>query len=294
MALDLKNLTIRSISGIVYIGLIIGAVMWGMEAVAALCSIFIVIGIYEQEKNSIASYYAGWKKYWIVDTLIALMILWTMELSFSSIQSFDTEWYLLTLWLLLIFTLVRIIIQIFADDKEGFRSIAISAFSVIYLAIPLSFFLVLELNIYLHWMLVAMISMIWINDTGAYLVGSLFGRHKMFPKVSPKKSWEGLVGGWFFNLLAGVAFFFIFKGNTICNDIIGWMIIGSAVTVMATLGDLFESMIKRSLNIKDSGNVIPGHGGVLDRIDSLLFVLPTLMLLLVYLMQSVSDSMIID
>ena len=106
---------------------------------------------------------------------------------------------------------------------------------------------------------------IWANDTGAYLAGSTFGKHKLFPSVSPKKSWEGFVGGFIASVIAA-------------GLLLGWkpssLVFGAVISIAATWGDLFESMIKRQVGVKDSGNIIPGHGGILDRIDSLLLVLP--------------------
>ena len=106
---------------------------------------------------------------------------------------------------------------------------------------------------------------IWANDTGAYLAGSTFGKHKLFPSVSPKKSWEGFFGGFVASIIAA-------------GLLLGWkpssLVFGAVISIAATWGDLFESMIKRQVGVKDSGNIIPGHGGILDRIDSLLLVLP--------------------
>ena len=118
--------------------------------------------------------------------------------------------------------------------------------------------------------------MIWLNDTGAYCTGSLLGRHKMFPRVSPKKSWEGFAGGLLFCVAAAVgAWCFGIQGW----DLWQWLVAGAVACAASTYGDLFESLLKRNAGIKDSGNLIPGHGGILDRIDSLLMVAPAFMLL---------------
>ena len=132
--------------------------------------------------------------------------------------------------------------------------------------------------------------MIWLNDTGAFCVGSLIGRRRLFERISPKKSWEGFYGGLLFSIIAGIV-----AGSPLLADhctaslhnanftAVSLGILGLLVSIMSTWGDLVESMIKRTLGIKDSGHLLPGHGGILDRIDSLLFVAPaTLLFLLIH------------
>jgi phosphatidate cytidylyltransferase len=113
---------------------------------------------------------------------------------------------------------------------------------------------------------------VWVYDSMAYLVGSMFGKHKINEKISPNKTWEGFTAGAIFALVMGVLNAVIFQEP----DIVNWLIIAAIVVAFGTLGDLFESKIKRKLNVKDSGSVLPGHGGLLDRLDSLLFVIPVI------------------
>ena len=118
--------------------------------------------------------------------------------------------------------------------------------------------------------IMAIFIFVWLDDTGAYLVGSLIGKHKLFERISPKKSWEGSIGGAFFSIASSFVFahFFPFMST--------WQWAGLAVTVVifGTWGDLTESLMKRQLGIKDSGNILPGHGGMLDRFDSALMAIP--------------------
>ncbi|TAK40283.1 MAG: phosphatidate cytidylyltransferase, partial [Saprospiraceae bacterium] len=110
----------------------------------------------------------------------------------------------------------------------------------------------------------------WMNDTGAYIIGSLFGKHLLFSRISPKKTWEGTFGGIAITFL--VAFLFcVFTNELRFRD---WIILGAIVSIFGSVGDLVESMLKRSVGVKDSGNLLPGHGGVLDRFDAFIFVLP--------------------
>lgn len=118
--------------------------------------------------------------------------------------------------------------------------------------------------------------LLWVSDSMAYVVGSLMGKHKLAPKISSGKSWEGAIGGFVFTVLCGFIFqYYIFEGSRF-----NWLIIGFIVALMAPIGDLVESKLKRSFNAKDSGKLIPGHGGFLDRLDSFIFVIPFIYLYL--------------
>ncbi len=123
-----------------------------------------------------------------------------------------------------------------------------------------------------------MFIMIWLNDTGAYCVGSLLGKRRLFPRLSPKKSWEGFWGGMAFCIAAGATCYFAFNHDEVMlwgnRSLSAWIGFGIVVCIFSTWGDLFESMIKRTVGAKDSGKLIPGHGGILDRIDSLLLTAP--------------------
>ncbi len=147
-------------------------------------------------------------------------------------------------------------------------------FTIIYAILPFSFALGLPsrnftLENAFGWEVFMLFILIWSSDSFAYFTGRLFGKHKMAPKISPKKTWEGFAGGVIFTLILG---FYIkqkmpdMRGN--------WMVIGLLVSVFAPLGDLVESQLKRTFGVKDSGNIIPGHGGILDRLDSFIICAP--------------------
>ena len=154
------------------------------------------------------------------------------------------------------------------------------------LMIALPFALMNGVLMHSKWLMLALFILLWVNDSGAYIVGSLMakrkgGNHKMFPRVSPAKSWEGLIGGFVFDLIAGYVFFRVgWMGDmTLMNS----LLFALAGGVFGTLGDLMESLFKRTLGVKDSGKFMPGHGGVLDRFDSLLLAVPVIYFLFVYL-----------
>jgi phosphatidate cytidylyltransferase len=126
------------------------------------------------------------------------------------------------------------------------------------------------------YILLALFITIWVNDTGAYLVGITLGKHRLFERISPKKSWEGFFGGAIFALISGYVFSLLITEI----NLIEWLIFSEIVVVFGTFGDLIESLIKRTVHVKDSGNLIPGHGGLLDRFDSLLLAAPAIFIYL--------------
>jgi len=183
----------------------------------------------------------------------------------------------IALFYVTIIALAAYMIWVAVNPQSKMRDVCASFFGAIYLGIPLSsLMLIREMN---EGMLlaVAIVMSIWAADSFAYLGGSLLGRHKLAPKISPKKSWEGLIAG----TLGAIAFWYIipfaFMGSASWITAIA---AGVIVALAALLGDLFQSRIKREAGVKDSGTLLPGHGGILDRIDSLLLTAPLMFILL--------------
>lgn len=181
----------------------------------------------------------------------------------------------------LIFLLYCYIKELYARHPNPIVNLGATVLSQMYIALPLSLINVLAFKNFscftgeapYYAIPLAIYIFIWVNDTGAYLTGVTMGRHKLFPRISPKKSWEGSIGG---ALLTVASAFAVAHFGTFMSV---WQWIGMAlvVVVFGTYGDLTESMIKRHLGIKDSGNILPGHGGILDRLDSMLFAIPAVM-----------------
>lgn len=274
MGLDIKNLTVRTISGLIYAGLLIGAIVLGQIAMAIVASLLAVGASYELGRPTVGRNNPGsWWVTWILDAVTLIFLI------FSFIAIHDSRFIVCTvIFVLLVF--IRFLIQIFLDQHNPLQSIALFTFQQVYVGLPLGLLVASIGVVPSPWIIVCAVAMIWISDTGAYFVGSLFGRHRLFERLSPKKSWEGFLGGLAFNIGAAFIFFYCFHLNQglFISNVSGWIFIGICVTAFATLGDLFESMLKRSLDIKDFGHIIPGHGGVLDRIDSLLCVVPCVIL----------------
>ncbi|NBA86206.1 phosphatidate cytidylyltransferase [Emticicia sp. CRIBPO] len=157
-------------------------------------------------------------------------------------------------------------------DNKPFENLGYTFLGVIYVAIPFALLneIVIEKGIYRPYLVIGILVILWVNDSGAYFAGRFLGRRKLFERISPKKTWEGFFGGAIFALAAA----FIFSRYHDFYDLYLWISIAVIIVVTGTLGDLVESLFKRSIAIKDSGSLIPGHGGFLDRFDGLLLSMP--------------------
>lgn len=173
---------------------------------------------------------------------------------------------------LVVLLLVIPAVQLFSLHSTPIQNWGTACLGWLYIAVPFSMVSVLPIlgNPRATWqMLLFPIVMVWVNDTGAYVVGRLVGHRKLIERISPKKTVEGFVGGVVLTVIAGwIMSFFVGWGSGVL-----WMLLGLVVALLAVLGDLVESQLKRSLDVKESGNFLPGHGGFLDRFDSLLFAL---------------------
>ncbi|MBW3545064.1 MAG: phosphatidate cytidylyltransferase [Bacteroidetes bacterium] len=158
------------------------------------------------------------------------------------------------------------------DEKKPFTNIAFTFLGIIYVAVPFALLhaVVFILGDYSYQIILGLMLIIWASDTGAYFAGTKFGKHKLFERVSPKKSWEGFIGG------AVTAILMASVISIFYDDLHSWewYVVAAIAIVTATYGDLVESLFKRSIAIKDSGTTIPGHGGFLDRFDGLLISVP--------------------
>ena len=271
----MKNVIIRSISGAVYVALIVVAIVAGRYGIAALTAVFALLaGIeYQQLVASKGGRQAITSVINAVDISVLLLI---QAVAFTAAQ-FYLEIFTGCILALAIIVIARFVLALYDKRPEAFAETGRSILGYIYIGLPLGALTIRGIFPDSFWFILAMFVMIWLNDTGAFCVGSLFGRRKLFERLSPKKSWEGFWGGLLFCALAGVLFYYLAPGTL---NLGAWIGFGVTVSVLSTWGDLFESMMKRSLGVKDSGKLIPGHGGILDRIDSLLFVAPATVIFL--------------
>jgi len=171
------------------------------------------------------------------------------------------------------------IIELYTKAESPFTNIAINLSSFVYIGIPFALlnFIVFHDGEYYEGILYGILIMIWIYDAGAYLVGSKFGKTPLFKRISPNKTIEGTVGGLLILTAVGFSLSYIFEAFTAFD----WAVISWIIAYFSATGDLIESMLKRSLKIKDSGDLLPGHGGLLDRFDAFIFVIPFIALYVV-------------
>lgn len=166
------------------------------------------------------------------------------------------------------------IFELYRNHKHPVLNLATTLLGIFYVSVPI---MLLNHIVYLDGsfngkILLGIFIIIWASDTGAYVFGISFGKHRLFERISPKKSWEGFFGGIIVSQVAALLLTHYFGSLSYLH----WGVIAGIIAVFGTLGDLVESMIKRSVKIKDSGNILPGHGGILDRFDSLLFTIPVI------------------
>ena len=181
-------------------------------------------------------------------------------------------------------TLVYLLIaELYTKAEDPVNDWAYTIMAQLYIAVPFSLLSVLAFRstpagvMYTYLMPLSVFVFLWINDSGAYCCGSLLGRHKLFPRISPGKSWEGSIGGFVFVAAAAALIWYLtdlYGVNDLQLNLWQWIGLGLVVAVFGTWGDLVESLFKRTLGIKDSGNILPGHGGMLDRFDSSLLAIP--------------------
>jgi len=276
----MKNFVTRTISGAVYIALITLSIVLSPYSYALLFAIVTGLSLWEfytiLERNGEARIDKP------VATIGGVFLFVSGFLWFSG----NLPVKFISLWfLIMIYLLIR---ELYTKEEHAIRDIAYTFFGQIYIA--LSFMLLSRLGFpdaemgsidYNPILLMSFFALIWVSDTGAYLVGITFGKHRLFERISPKKSWEGFFGGVGFAVLTSVAISYFFPGYL---NIYQWIGFALVTVIFGTWGDLVESMLKRSLGIKDSGKIIPGHGGMLDRFDSTILAAPAIVMYYLFLL----------
>ena len=249
----------RALSGAVYVILLLGCISYSREGLAILFGAFLIIGVYEFCKMCGLNYFIS-----IPLAGGAYFYLWNK----NSDLNLNTA-----LTAIAIIISIKLLLYLFNHNKTHFKTYTryFLLFGYIILPFILANYVAMGVKGYNPKILISIIILIWTNDTFAYLVGKNLGKNKLFPSVSPKKTIEGFIGGLIFTVIGGalLAHFYIMASNLYI-----WIVIASIVSVFSTLGDLIESKLKRVAGIKDTGNIMPGHGGILDRLDSIIFVIP--------------------
>jgi phosphatidate cytidylyltransferase len=259
MSLKGKNLGLRTVSGAVLGGVVVGAALlskWAFAVVAAVVTVGVVWELLRMVRTK-----EGVEPQNLVATALGVALVVECALSGSPVA-------LLTL--LLLFPVV-FIVELARGKNRPLENVAATLMAVVYGAVPMALMVCMGQRggeWEPAWVL-AVVMTVWVNDIFAYLVGCSIGKHKMCPTISPKKSWEGLFGGLIFAVAFAMGAGYMMMGN-----IYLWGGLGLAIALAGVVGDLLESKIKRECGVKDSGNLIPGHGGMLDRFDALFLAAP--------------------
>ena len=273
-----KNIVIRALSGAVYVALIVIAIVLLDKSpltYLVLFSLITLLGVKEIYDMARHSENESWLVEGI-DMLGAIGLFVSFYLGMSNISASRATWLLVPC----IYLLARCIVQLYRPRQNAVHSLERSFFSMVYVALPLSL-LNCIVTMSTPKLLLAVFIFIWVNDTGAFCAGVTMGRHKLWERISPKKSWEGFFGGLLACVLTALATDKWFNEFFQVPELSVWIGLSIVVSIAATYGDLTESLLKRTEGVKDSGHLIPGHGGILDRIDSLLLVSPAVVLYLI-------------
>jgi phosphatidate cytidylyltransferase len=264
----MSNLMLRTITGSVYVLLMTLSVLWSPWLMLVLFTFFSVTATFE-----LSQFYRTPKKNaWAVSILSGLVFFLASILMILFPEKAADSSLLINYVLPVLGGLAVICLMLFIFRIRHLLWLR----SLLYIVLPLVLMMAIRQGALIPemgpqpWILLGMFIIVWVNDTGAYLSGRLIGRHALAPRVSPKKTWEGLAGGL---ILAGIAAWILYS-LTRSFDWHIWFVVYILTVTFGTLGDLFESWLKRRAGLKDSGSILPGHGGVLDRLDSLLFAAP--------------------
>ena len=270
----MKNFFVRTITGIIFVAAVVASFL-RPEAMVLLFSI--VTGLTVWEFTGLVNERPGVTVNRFICTVAAVYFFYAMTYYCSDMYGGVAKSVVFIPYLVTVIYLM--VSELYLKHADPIQDWAYTMLSQMYIALPFSLLNVLAFTatpqgaVAFNTLLpLSVFVFLWVNDSGAYCVGSLLGRHKLFPRISPGKSWEGSIGGALLVLAAAWAISH-FLDDTMLTTL-GWLGLGLVVVVFGTWGDLVESLFKRTLGIKDSGNILPGHGGMLDRFDSSLMAIP--------------------
>ena len=265
-----NNFLIRAITGLLFVAIIVGCILWNPLSFGCL---FVLISTFTiREFDNLVNTIDGVD---VNKTITSLggAYLYMAFMAFC-IGAYDSKVFIPYV-LLILYILIS---ELYLNMKNPINNWAYSMFSQLYIALPFAMVNVLAFQYdplvdevgYNPILPLAVFIFLWLNDSGAYCVGSLFGKRRLFERISPKKSWEGSIGG----AVVCIAISFVLAHFFPFMTLLQWIGLALVIVVFGTWGDLTESLFKRQLQIKDSGTILPGHGGLLDRFDSSLMAIP--------------------
>ena len=278
----MKNFIVRAITGILFVAVMVTGICFRGDAMILLFALITGLTLWE---------YTGLVNQHVKETNVNRFISTAAGVYlFLAFAGYCTDLVPSAAFIPYLLTVVYLLIsELYLQQKNPVQDWAYTMLGQMYIALPFSTINVLAFQadptsgqVAYNWLLpMSVFIFLWTNDTGAYCVGSLFGKHRLFPRISPKKSWEGSIGGAVLVLIVAalISHFTANDGSELSTvncqlSIVQWLGLALVVVVFGTWGDLVESLFKRTLGIKDSGNILPGHGGMLDRFDSSLLAIP--------------------
>jgi phosphatidate cytidylyltransferase len=269
MAFNLQTFTTRTLTAAIFVAVLLTCICWNFYSLSSLFFVVSIWGLYEfyqiaQKLNT--------KPY--VSSGIILAVLAYAHVFLSLLGQEFTKWSDGFLYAAILAGSFVFLQALFQNNKNPIQNLAFTFFGIVYAVLP---FLLLLKTTFLNSQqafsfhaVLGMIMLIWANDASAYIVGSFIGKHKLYERISPGKTWEGTIGAAILTMSCAIPIHKWFPEISLFQ----WASIALIVSVFGTIGDLIESMLKRQAGIKDSGKIMPGHGGILDRFDSLIFVAP--------------------
>lgn len=278
-----RNLVIRTITGIVFVAVLVGGVVFGPQSFGLLFAL--ITGMTTWEFCTILNRHAGVQINRFIVTVAAVYF-------FFAVLGFNLNMMGTGIFVPFVLTIIYLlVVELYLNHPAALKNWAFSFMALLYIALPFSLlntlsFITMADNlgqfdvpriVYTWIFTLSIFIFLWASDSGAYCFGSMLGKHRLFPRISPKKSWEGSIGGGLVAIAASqiiASYSHDFYADDMLLNRLAWAGLSVVVIVFGTWGDLVESLIKRQLGIKDSGNILPGHGGMLDRFDSSLLAIP--------------------
>lgn len=266
----MSNLATRALTGVIFVLVIVGAILLSPYAFIGLFTLIAALILIE--------FYQLMNRHQGVKIRIPAQVTGGVILFLSLAGIAMNKFPVQTLLIYLAYLIFVWISELYGKRETPLRNWAYILMGQAYIALPFALLNLIgfQYGMYDPILLLGLVVSIWLNDTGAYLVGSRIGKRRLFERISPKKSWEGFWGGICFAMIGGYVFS-LFSADL---STIEWIGFGAIVAVFSTWGDLTESLMKRTIGVKDSGNMLPGHGGMLDRFDSVLLACPAALIYL--------------
>ena len=269
----INNFIKRAITGVLFVAILVGCILYNPLSFGILFTIISALSIYEF--GQLVNMRAEGVNINKMITMLGGAYLFLAIMGFCTNEGQEGSKIFIPYVLLLLYMMIS---ELYLKKENPILNWAYSMFSQLYIALPFAMLNILAFNYdptyssvsYNSILPLSIFIFLWLNDTGAYCIGSLIGKHRLFERISPKKSWEGSIGGG----VVAIGVFFVLAHYFPFMSMWEWAGLALVVVIFGTWGDLTESLLKRQLHVKDSGTILPGHGGMLDRFDSALMAIP--------------------